>query len=137
MKVYKTNGGLGYKQFAYFIRLKSSELLCIDTEETNNSFFEIYTVGEITSEDSLFLEESNYDIKKSPLYNTYLFQTLIREQMEEETKTEEKYTAIAITYDKNSVYVLQLPQTPSDNPLTLEQKVILYLYNKLQSETEI
>jgi len=45
--------------------------------------------------------------------------------------------AIAIEYEPNTVYILPLPQTASDNPLTSEQKVILFLYNKLQSETEI
>jgi uncharacterized protein YaiL (DUF2058 family) len=76
MKVYQTNASLGYNQLAYLIRLDSENYLCIDTENVSDGTYEI---GEKVSQlDDFYLEETNYKIEQSPIYNSFLFQEFIK-----------------------------------------------------------
>lgn len=75
MKLYQTNAALGYKQLAFLIRLDESKngynYLCIDTNFGENN---MYQIGNVVSDlEDYYLEETTYNITKSPLYNTYLF----------------------------------------------------------------
>jgi len=77
MKVYQTDAGLGYMQLAFLVCLEKSEngynYLCIDTQligEDDN----MYQIGNIVKDlEGIYVQETNYDITQSPLYNTYLF----------------------------------------------------------------
>ncbi len=77
MKIYQTNSGLGYKELAYFLKLNDKEFLCIDVISAIPHSF--YIIGEINYNDGLlFPEPSDYDIKNSPLYESFLFNYLLR-----------------------------------------------------------
>lgn len=71
-KIYKTNSGLGYNEYAYLLYTVHGYLV-VDTIGYSDS----YVIGDIKPVvyfEYLELEESNYDIAKSPLYCTFLFQ---------------------------------------------------------------
>lgn len=77
IQVYCTDGGLGYKQYAYLIRLDKSnngyDYLCVETININNN--DSYILGEIVEDlEDIYIEEINWNIEKSPLINDYLFQ---------------------------------------------------------------
>lgn len=79
IKTYITDAGLGYKQFAILIRLNKSKngynYLCIDTNASNSS----YVVGELVEDlENFYVSEHNYDIKKSELYTSFLFNFFIQ-----------------------------------------------------------
>lgn len=85
-KVFKTNSGLWYNQYVYFIiieenvtnqilkNLQISRCLVIDTLNLDEEDYLIYKIGKLELFEKYEIEESNYDIKNSPLYNTFLFQ---------------------------------------------------------------
>lgn len=71
-KIYKTNSGLGYNEYAYLLYTVHGYLV-IDKV----GYSDYYVIGEIKPVDYfeyLELEECNYNIEKSPLYSTFLFQ---------------------------------------------------------------
>ena len=79
MKVYKTTYNLKNNQEAYLIKLDrfiyGHDYLCVDTNVKKGNE---YKVGEVVDNiPSTELESSEYDIKNSPIYNTFLFQYFI------------------------------------------------------------
>jgi hypothetical protein len=83
MTVYKTNSALGYNQYAYLLRLNKSnngyDYLCIDIHNIKDN--DMYKVGEVVK-DMLNneVESSDYNIKESPIYNTFLFQEFLNKK---------------------------------------------------------
>ena len=78
LKIYKTNSALGYNQYAYLLQCTEG-FLVVDTIGCYGD--DTYKIGEIKPIDYfeyLELEESNYDIESSPLYDTFLFQFFIK-----------------------------------------------------------
>ena len=79
MKVYKTTHNLKQNQYAYLIKLDKikhkHDYLCIDTNVKSNSLYKIGEVVNNIPDDEL--EAVDYDIKESPIYNTFLFQYFI------------------------------------------------------------
>jgi hypothetical protein len=76
MKIFQTNVGLGFRQYAYLIRLDKSEngynYICIGTLNVNDT--DMYKVGEIVEDlEDLYLENTTFKIEDSELYGTYLF----------------------------------------------------------------
>lgn len=70
----ETNSGLGYNQYAYFMYLGDGRYLCIGVRGT----FDMYEVGTVYPPSSLmFMENTTYDVKSSPLYGTFLFDSLL------------------------------------------------------------
>ncbi len=81
MTVYKTRYKLDYGQGAYLIRLDKSEhgydYLCIDTYND----YDDYKIGEVVKDiPNNEVEPSTYDIKKCPIYNTFLFQHFLEKK---------------------------------------------------------
>lgn len=84
MKVYETTAGLGYAQKAYLIRLTESEngydYLCIDYKNIHNP--DRYSRGKVVKDiEDMYVEESDYNIKDSPLFDTFLFQYFLDNQL--------------------------------------------------------
>ena len=82
MIVYQTNLGLGYNQYAYYIDISSSlsgfEFLCVGITYRIDS--DIYKVGEPFNNDSvnpMMKQISDFDIRNSPLHDTFLFNEFI------------------------------------------------------------
>lgn len=80
MKIYETNGGLGYNQLAYLIQLNKSgngyNYLVIGG--LNIYHLDSYKIGTVTKDlENIYVEESNYSIKDSPLYGNFLFDFFI------------------------------------------------------------
>jgi len=76
MKIYQTNAALGYKQFAYLIRLDKSEngynYLCIGTHNIYDNDW--YQTGKIVEDlENYYLEDTTFKITDSELYGTFLF----------------------------------------------------------------
>ena len=74
-KIYRTSSGLGYNEQVYLLYTVHGYLV-IDTIGTIG-YSNSYVIGEIKPIDYfeyLELEESNYNIERSPLYSTFLFQ---------------------------------------------------------------
>ncbi len=74
-KIYRTSSGLGYNEHVYLLYTVHGYLV-IDTIGTIG-YSNSYVIGEIKPIDYfeyLELEESNYNIERSPLYSTFLFQ---------------------------------------------------------------
>jgi len=76
MKIYETSSGLGYKQYAYLIRIKKSEnghdYLCIGTKSSRG--WDNYVIGEIVEDlEDYSVKESGYKLHDSPLAGDYLF----------------------------------------------------------------
>lgn len=82
MKVYRTNAALGYRQYAFLIRLDESEhghnYLCVDTQNTGCN--DNYRIGGVVEdlEDIYIEEEIKFDMKQSPLSNTFLFEHFLK-----------------------------------------------------------
>ena len=77
IKFYRTNSGLGYNKYAILLGTPQGYLV-IDTIGVCN---DSYRIGEFIMNDDCdwkILEEYNYDIKQSPLYDEYLFQFFIK-----------------------------------------------------------
>lgn len=75
--IYATNGGLGHQEYAYLIRLDETEngynYLVIDItqgpKETND-----YKIGSVVEIEDIYIESvEEYNIKRSELYGTFLF----------------------------------------------------------------
>jgi hypothetical protein len=78
LKLYKTNSALGYNQYAYLLESIDGYLV-VDAIGCYGD--DTYTIGKfIHNIDSydLYLEETEYKIEDSPLWNTFLFQFFIR-----------------------------------------------------------
>lgn len=76
IRFYRTNSGLGYNKYAILLGTPEG-CLVIDTIGVYNN---AYRIGEFIMNDDcecMILEEYNYNIKQSPLYNEYLFQFFI------------------------------------------------------------
>jgi len=83
MTVYKTNSALGYNQYAYLLRLNKSNngynYLCVDTQNIQNN--DTYKLGEIVEDiPNKEVESTDYNIKESPIYNTFLFQEFLNKK---------------------------------------------------------
>lgn len=81
MKTYITDAGLGYREYVTMLRLNKSKngynYLIIESSSISDN--ENYSVGKILEDlEDIYVSESNYDIKKSELYNTFLFQHFLR-----------------------------------------------------------
>lgn len=79
-KVYVTNGGLGYKQYAHLIRLDKSErgYNYLTIERTNMCGVDRYQLGEVEEDlEDIYVEEVDYDMKDSDLHNTFLFEEFL------------------------------------------------------------
>ena len=77
MKIYETNSGLGYRELAYLLKVEDG-YLCIGHSNIKDGECG-YRIGFITP-DVECLEETNFELKDSPLYDTYLFQKLIKNE---------------------------------------------------------
>jgi hypothetical protein len=83
MTIYSTNAALGYNQSAILIRLNKSNngfnYLCIDTHNITDS--DIYQPGKIVKDlESAYVSPIDYDIKSSPIYDTFLFQEFLNKK---------------------------------------------------------
>jgi hypothetical protein len=75
--VWVTDAGLGYNEWAYLIRLDKVEngysYLVIDSN------VEDYQIGSVVDLEDFYVEKlTMYDLKKSPLWNTFLFQHFLK-----------------------------------------------------------
>jgi len=82
MKIYQTNGGLGYQQLAYLLRLDKSEngynYLCIGRRFVDGSNDD-YIVGEVVEDlEEIYIEDTDYKIEDSPLYGSFLFDFFVK-----------------------------------------------------------
>jgi hypothetical protein len=73
MKIFETNSGLGYGQYVYMIYIKNKTYLIVGHENLTNQELIDYEVGLLIERDDYEVEQSLFDIKDSPLYNTFLF----------------------------------------------------------------
>lgn len=77
MKVYKTNSGLGYNEYAYFVKNKverdynpdHNEYICIGM----NCRTDVYFVGGCDVLQDYEVEETNLKTSEFSICNTYLF----------------------------------------------------------------
>ena len=75
MKIFETNSGLGYKELAFLLEVEDGHL-CIGHSNIEDGECG-YRIGFLV--DCVeFLELTSFKLKDSPLYNTYLFQKLIK-----------------------------------------------------------
>ena len=72
MKVYKTNSGLGYNEYAYFVKADRDGInyVCIGVDSHH---MDIHSVGKIQKSDSIKLEETDLDIWDFAISKTYFF----------------------------------------------------------------
>ena len=82
MKVYSTNDGLGYRELAYFMKVPEG-WLCVALDVRDEVDACGYRVGKLEKDDFIGIYECNYDIKNSPLYDTYLFNYFLKQQPHE------------------------------------------------------
>jgi hypothetical protein len=83
IQVYCTNAALGHQQYAYLVRLDPSDngydYLCVKTLNIP-SYDETYVLGEVVKDlEDFYVEEIDWDIKKSPLINNFLFQYFLND----------------------------------------------------------
>ena len=74
MKVYQTNSGLSYGQFAFLIatNIYRNKYLCIGVKNIHNH--DKYKIGALIEDlDQDEVELSNFKIEDSELFGTYLF----------------------------------------------------------------
>lgn len=79
-KVYVTNGGLGYRQYAYLIRLDKSKLghNYLTIERSNICGVDRYQLGEVEEDlEDIYVEEVEYDMTKSDLHGSFLFEEFL------------------------------------------------------------
>jgi hypothetical protein len=80
MKVYQTDGGLGYGQLAWLIRLHESKngynYLCIGTKncDPEDGYYEGKYIENL---ESIYVEETDLKIEDFYIYNEYLFKYFI------------------------------------------------------------
>ncbi len=77
IKVYQSEGGLGYGELAFLIRLGRSkngyDYLCIRTQNIDEDDSE-YKVGHLVKDlEDIYVSEVDYKIEDSPLYGSFLF----------------------------------------------------------------
>ena len=85
MKIYQTDAMLGYRQYAYLLRLDKSEYgynyLCIGTMNVpdDDGFLKHgYSIAGIVKDlEDFYLEDTNFKITDSELYGTLLFDFFI------------------------------------------------------------
>lgn len=75
IKIFKTNVGLGYNKWAYVLRLDKTEngfnYLVIDGHGMSG---DDYYLGEVIEDlEDIYIENTNFDITNSPLYDEFLF----------------------------------------------------------------
>lgn len=72
MIVYKTNSGLGYNEYAYFVKADRDGInyVCIGVDSHH---MDIYSVGKIEKLDRIELEETDMDISEFAITETYFF----------------------------------------------------------------
>ena len=78
--VYITDGGLGYQEDAYLIRLDETEngynYLVIDRHVKRGDY---YQIGSIVDLEDIYVEKvENYDLKKSELWGSFLFHFFLK-----------------------------------------------------------
>lgn len=89
MKIYQTDAALGYKQFAFLIKLDKSKrghnYLCIGTQ--NCGADEGYEIGEIVEDlEDIYISNTDFRLEDSPLIGSYLFEYWLKNQSKEEDK---------------------------------------------------
>jgi len=87
MQIIETNLGLGYLEFARFIKVSKNKFLCIDENISDNEY-KLYNIGEITIFTDAELKGAGIEkipkqrhkkvIQSSPLYGTYLFDFFLK-----------------------------------------------------------
>lgn len=80
VKVYVTNAGLGYNQYAYLIRLDKSKngYNYLVIERKNMSGVDRYQLGEVEEDlEDFYVEEVEYNMEDSELHNTFLFEEFL------------------------------------------------------------
>ncbi len=85
MKIYQSDGGLGYNQLAFLIRLEETKngynYLCVDTQNIEPEDDTSYVIGEIVEDlENIYVKESTYKVEESPLYGTFLFNYFLKSQ---------------------------------------------------------
>jgi hypothetical protein len=84
MQIYQTNAGLGYQKYAVLVRLDKStkgyNYLCIDTFGFHPIDDDEYQYGLVVNDlEDYYVDECiDYDISRSPLYGTFLFDFFIK-----------------------------------------------------------
>jgi hypothetical protein len=78
--VYITDGGLGYKEYAYLIRLDETEngynYLVIDRYVKRG---DDYKIGSVVDLEDIYVEKAeDYDLKKSELWGSFLFHFFLK-----------------------------------------------------------
>ena len=76
MTIFKTNSGLGHKQYAYFVKCAANEYLCIRDEFGCNLFQHggIYQVGNLAIlEQHEIIEEQELKFADFPFTKTWIF----------------------------------------------------------------
>jgi len=81
-KVYETTAGLGYRQKAYVIKINYSlkdlcTVLCIGGENLNDG--DSFYIGQVSDLEDFYMEESDFSIRQSPLYNEVFYDFLIND----------------------------------------------------------
>ena len=84
MEIFQTNAMLGYRQFAFIVRLDKSKnghnYLCIGTQHIGVDD-EIYIIGEVVEDlENIYLENTTFKLEDSPLFGSYLFDYWIRKR---------------------------------------------------------
>ena len=81
--VYESNDGLRHNQLAYFVRTRSGKLLCIGHHGELSSSSACGIGDSISNSDQRFMfniKRSEYDIKNSPIFGTYLFDYFLKHE---------------------------------------------------------
>lgn len=78
-KIYRTNSGLGYNKYAFLLESKDGYIVIDTIGCYGDTYYKIGSfIPNIESYD-VELEETNYNIENSPLWNEYLFQFFIKQ----------------------------------------------------------
>ncbi len=80
LKVFISDGGLGYGQAAFLIKLEGDDYLCIATHGIDeDDTYAMYRVGEIVKDlEDIYVSPSDFKLEDSPLFKTYLFQHFLK-----------------------------------------------------------
>lgn len=85
MKVVKSNNALKHNQYVFLVHVKEDEYLVVQQDSEL-----VYDLGEIMSFEQFEVEESDFDIKNSPLYN-HLFELYLNKVLESINDLKEEY----------------------------------------------
>ncbi|MCL5796133.1 MAG: hypothetical protein M1579_01365 [Gammaproteobacteria bacterium] len=69
-RIYETDAALGYQEKAYLLFLEKDKYLVLDVV---SSCDHSYKIGDTVDLERYTVEKSSYDIRKSDLYGTFLF----------------------------------------------------------------